>query len=149
MTYESKIHVKPHVWKQCFSSHSKILFQPETQNILQVITPEIVTLPIMKYQIFHSFVILGILTQTDTAYVSLSVDSQQQHWMNLWNIKHICCKSFQTCIFMSRIPVFVQYDVCVSAVTTVSPVILDEGHQLVTQFSQLCGNLNSAGWSVR
>nr|XP_046270257.1 cytosolic endo-beta-N-acetylglucosaminidase isoform X2 [Scatophagus argus] len=33
--------------------------------------------------------------------------------------------------------------------TSVSPVALDEGHQLVSQFSQLCGNLNPDGWSVR
>lgn len=33
--------------------------------------------------------------------------------------------------------------------TSVSPVVLDEGHQLVNQFSQLCGNLNPDGWTVR
>ncbi|XP_044037965.1 cytosolic endo-beta-N-acetylglucosaminidase isoform X2 [Siniperca chuatsi] len=33
--------------------------------------------------------------------------------------------------------------------TSVSPVVLDEGHQLVSQFSQLCGNLSPDGWNVR
>uniref|UniRef100_A0A3Q4ARK7 Cytosolic endo-beta-N-acetylglucosaminidase n=1 Tax=Mola mola TaxID=94237 RepID=A0A3Q4ARK7_MOLML len=38
---------------------------------------------------------------------------------------------------------------CTYTMTNVSPVILDEGHPLVHQFSQLCGNLNPAGWTVR
>ncbi|XP_036944215.1 cytosolic endo-beta-N-acetylglucosaminidase [Acanthopagrus latus] len=33
--------------------------------------------------------------------------------------------------------------------TSVSPAALDEGHQLVSQFSQLCGGLNPGGWTVR
>lgn len=33
--------------------------------------------------------------------------------------------------------------------TSVSPAVLDEGHQLVSQFSQLCGNLSPDGWTVR
>ncbi|XP_035511235.1 cytosolic endo-beta-N-acetylglucosaminidase [Morone saxatilis] len=33
--------------------------------------------------------------------------------------------------------------------TSVLPDILDEGEQLVSQFSQLCGNLNQNGWTVR
>ncbi|XP_070703889.1 cytosolic endo-beta-N-acetylglucosaminidase [Pempheris klunzingeri] len=33
--------------------------------------------------------------------------------------------------------------------TSVSPVVLDEEHQLVSQFSQLCGSLSPEGWTVR
>ncbi|XP_060945922.1 cytosolic endo-beta-N-acetylglucosaminidase [Limanda limanda] len=33
--------------------------------------------------------------------------------------------------------------------TTVQPEVLDEGHQLMSLFSQLCGNLNPDGWTIR
>ncbi|AWP18362.1 putative cytosolic endo-beta-N-acetylglucosaminidase [Scophthalmus maximus] len=33
--------------------------------------------------------------------------------------------------------------------TSVRPEVLDEGHQLVSQFTQLCGNLNPDGWTMR
>nr|XP_019959230.1 PREDICTED: cytosolic endo-beta-N-acetylglucosaminidase isoform X1 [Paralichthys olivaceus] len=33
--------------------------------------------------------------------------------------------------------------------TSVQPEVLDEGHQLVSLFSQLCGNLNPEGWTIR
>nr|XP_020463999.1 cytosolic endo-beta-N-acetylglucosaminidase [Monopterus albus]XP_020464000.1 cytosolic endo-beta-N-acetylglucosaminidase [Monopterus albus] len=33
--------------------------------------------------------------------------------------------------------------------TSVTPEELDEGHQLLSRFTQLCGNLNPDGWTVR
>ncbi|XP_035036139.1 cytosolic endo-beta-N-acetylglucosaminidase isoform X1 [Hippoglossus stenolepis] len=33
--------------------------------------------------------------------------------------------------------------------TRVQPEVLDEGHQLVSLFSQLCGNMNPGGWTIR
>ncbi|XP_053195088.1 cytosolic endo-beta-N-acetylglucosaminidase [Scomber japonicus] len=33
--------------------------------------------------------------------------------------------------------------------TSMSPEVLDEGHQLMSQFSQLCGDFNPQGWAVR
>lgn len=38
---------------------------------------------------------------------------------------------------------------CVSAVSSVSPAALEEGHQLVSQLSQLCGSLRPDGWALR
>lgn len=37
----------------------------------------------------------------------------------------------------------------VSSVTSLSPALLAEGDQLASHFSQLCGNLNPNGWTVR
>lgn len=38
---------------------------------------------------------------------------------------------------------------CVSIVNSVSPEVLDDEHQLVNKFTQLCGNLNHNGWTMR
>ncbi|XP_008283953.1 cytosolic endo-beta-N-acetylglucosaminidase [Stegastes partitus] len=40
-------------------------------------------------------------------------------------------------------------DVQEVSLTSVSPEVLDDGSQLVSQFSQLCGNWNPGGWTVR
>ena len=33
--------------------------------------------------------------------------------------------------------------------SSVSPEVLDNGHELVRKFSQLCGNFNAGAWTVR
>lgn len=38
---------------------------------------------------------------------------------------------------------------CVCAASSVSPAALEEGHQLVSQLSQLCGSLHPDGWALR
>ncbi|XP_022595497.1 cytosolic endo-beta-N-acetylglucosaminidase [Seriola dumerili] len=42
-----------------------------------------------------------------------------------------------------------QTDIDDARLTSVSPEVLDGGHPLVRQFSQLCGDLNPDGWTVR